>query len=123
MRRLSSDLLSPRDIEFTFEVSGRLDIAIGADVRRDVFLAFKETLHNVVRHADSRTVTIAVRLEAGRLAFVVSDDGRGFTVDETDGHGLSSIRRRAARLGGRVVITSRSGTGTTVDLEVPDASR
>ena len=122
MRRLANDLLSSRDIEVIFDMHGSPDLAIGAGVRRDVFLSFKETLHNVVRHAGCRRVTIDVRLEAGRLAVTVRDDGRGFRERHTDGHGLSSLRRRAARLGGAVHIQSSPAAGTTVALTVPQAS-
>jgi signal transduction histidine kinase len=123
MRRLASDLLSSRDLEFSFDVHGDLDLPIRADVRRDVFLAFKETLHNIVRHANCRAVAIEVRLEQGRLGFKVRDDGSGFETARAGGHGLSSLRRRAERLGGTVAVTSSVGAGTTVELTVPSSSR
>jgi signal transduction histidine kinase len=119
MRRLASDLLSSHDLAFTFEVHGLPDVSMTAEVRRDVFLAFKETLHNVVRHARCHTVAIDVRLEGGRVGFTVRDDGRGFDVSDTEGHGLTSVRRRADRLGGTLAITSQPGRGTTVELFVP----
>jgi signal transduction histidine kinase len=123
MRRLASDVLSPREIDFTFEIHGDPDLAIGADIRRNVFLAFKETLNNVVRHADCRTIHIDVRLERGQLAFTVKDDGRGFDATRVSGHGLSSLRRRAERLGGAVSIESMPGAGTTVGMVVPNRPR
>ncbi len=122
MRRLANDLLSARDLEYTFTVDGSPEAAIGADVRRDVFLAFKETLHNIVRHAQCRRVTIDLRLDAGHVRLTVEDDGRGFDSTHPGGHGLSSLRRRAERLGGRVLISSAPGAGTRVELTVPISS-
>ena len=123
MRRLASDLLSSHDLAFTFDVDVVPEAAIPGGVRRDVFLAFKETLHNVVRHARCRHVAIEVRLRAGRLGFLVRDDGRGFDTERVDGHGLSSMRRRAGRHGGALSFTSQPGTGTTVELSVPIRAR
>jgi signal transduction histidine kinase/ligand-binding sensor domain-containing protein len=114
MRRFASDLLASRDIAFSFGVHGDADVALPADVRRHVYLAFKETLNNVVRHAACQSVVIELRVDHGRLAFTVRDDGRGFDDTKPGGHGLSSLRRRAARLGGTLSITSSPGHGTTV---------
>lgn len=123
MRRLASELLSAHDLTFTFAVHGGPELPIAAEVRRDVYLAFKETLHNVVRHASCRRVAIEVRLEGGRLGFTVRDDGRGFDGAQAGGHGLSSIRRRAERLGGTLSVRSEAGAGTTVEVSVPVQSR
>jgi signal transduction histidine kinase len=123
MRRLTGDLLPSRAIEWEFAAAGDADLAIGAEVRRDVFLSFKEALNNVVRHAGCRRVAIDVRLEDGRIRVTVSDDGVGFDTSRPAGHGLSSLRRRAARLGGTVSIRSAPGAGTTIELDVPASSR
>lgn len=119
MRRLASDLLSSRDLELTFDMHGSPSQAIGAGVRRDVFLAFKETLNNVVRHAVCRAVAIELAHDGGRLAFRVRDDGRGFDPRRATGHGLSSLRRRAERLGGTFTVSSTPGAGTLVEFVVP----
>jgi signal transduction histidine kinase/ligand-binding sensor domain-containing protein len=120
MRRLASDLLSSRDIAFTFDVHGDADLPVAAEIRRNLFLAFKETLNNIVRHADGRMVRIALRLNRGQLSFVVHDDGRGFDGTRASGHGLTSLKRRAERLGGTVSVTSTPGHGTSVVMSVPN---
>ena len=120
MRRLASELLSSRDIAFTFDVDGDADLTVAAEIRRNLFLAFKETLNNIVRHADSRNVAIQLRLDRGQLSFEVHDDGRGFDDTRASGHGLTSLKRRAERLGGTVFVTSSLGQGTNVVMSVPN---
>jgi signal transduction histidine kinase/ligand-binding sensor domain-containing protein len=120
MRRLASELLSSRDIAFTFAVDGDADLTVAAEIRRNLFLAFKETLNNIVRHADSRNVAIQLRLDRGQLSFEVHDDGRGFDDTRASGHGLTSLKRRAERLGGTVFVTSSPGHGTNVVMSVPN---
>ena len=58
MRRLASDLLSARGIEVRFEIADASHPRLGADVRREVFLIFKEALHNITRHAQATRVEI-----------------------------------------------------------------
>ncbi len=78
MRRFSSDVLTARDIEFDLVAAeNAADIALRAEVRRHIYLIFKECVHNVVRHAECRHVEIRLQLEAGWLAMKVIDDGKG----------------------------------------------
>jgi signal transduction histidine kinase/ligand-binding sensor domain-containing protein len=123
MRRLASDLLSASDIHFHFEHPDGDDHArLGAEVRREVVLIFKEALTNIVRHAGCSEVAIALRVEHSCVRLAVSDNGRGFEPLDTDGHGngLRNMRHRAERLGGCLTIDSATGRGTTVDLQIPD---
>jgi signal transduction histidine kinase len=121
MRRMASEVLPARDIQFTFNapVTG-LDLRLGADIRREVFLMFKETLNNIVRHSGCTRAEIELKIERGWLVVVVEDNGNGFEPDEvSEGNGLVSLRRRARLLGGETVIASHAGAGTTVTIGVP----
>jgi signal transduction histidine kinase len=104
-------------------------------VRREVFLIFKESVNNVLKHSGATRVRIEFRLERERLELVVSDDGRGFDPvdsvtlsgeyepsDGTGGNGLYSMRRRALEMGGRFDVRSKPGEGTTVTLSLPVAA-
>jgi signal transduction histidine kinase len=113
MRRHASDVLPPLGIPFTFDVADE-HVTLGADVRREVFLAFKESLNNAIKHADCRSVSVALRAEASSLVLTVADDGRGFDpACVTPGHGLGSLRRRAESLGGSLHVESQGGTRVT----------
>ena len=120
MRRFASDVLSPRDIHLGFRSpDGGQDLQMGADLRRQVFLIFKEAVHNVVRHSGATEVTVDFRVEHGWLILKVADNGRGFDCTRNhDGHGLRSMRERARSTGGEVDTQSGLG-GTTVNLKIP----
>ena len=50
----------------------------------------------------------------------MSDNGQGFDPEqESDGNGLTSMRQRALKLGGRLEVSSNNGAGTTVKLNAP----
>jgi signal transduction histidine kinase/ligand-binding sensor domain-containing protein len=120
MRRLSSDLLSARGIEVRFEISDASQPRLGADVRREVFLIFKEALHNITRHAQATRVEIVLSIAQHRLELVVQDDGCGFdSARARDGQGLRNMVRRAQGLGGTLAVTSADGTGARLVLSVP----
>ncbi len=94
-----------------------------AAVEQAVYRVVQEALHNALRHADARTVTVRVRGDAGRVRVEVADDGVGFDPDPQARAGrrlgLASMRERARAVGGRLTVTSAPGGGTTIRLQVP----
>ena len=121
MRRFASDVFSARNIAFRYHAPGdERDIKLGADTRREVFLIFKESVNNIARHSQCTEADIELQARGGWLVLTLSDDGVGFNVSEaSDGSGLESMRKRAARMGGKLEIVSSNGKGTTVTLQVP----
>jgi ligand-binding sensor domain-containing protein/signal transduction histidine kinase len=125
MRRFASDLLSGRNIAFRFHApEGEQDPRLGADLRRELFLIFKESINNLVRHSRATEVEIDLGIDRRTLSLRVQDNGRGFdpalnSQGESEGNGLRNMRARAVRLGGELEISSAPGEGTTVSLRVP----
>jgi ligand-binding sensor domain-containing protein/signal transduction histidine kinase len=92
---------------------------VGPNFRRQVFLIFKEAVHNAARHADCSQVNIEMKMERDGIALTVQDNGTGFdTGSDSDGHGLASMRTRAKNLSGTLELASGS-QGTTVTVTVP----
>jgi ligand-binding sensor domain-containing protein/signal transduction histidine kinase len=119
MRHVAEVLLG--DVEHVFDVR----LADGATplpmtVRRNLLMVFKESLHNIVRHAGATEVRIEVAAETDRLRLLVEDNGIGFDPDlgRSDGHGLRSMRRRSREIDAELDISSESGAGTTIAMTV-----
>jgi len=124
MRRFACEVFTARNVEFRFRESEVEDLKLGADVRRQVFLIFKESVNNIVRHSGCKEADVEFRVENGWLTLKVSDDGKGFDIGaEGDGHGLVSMRDRAKALGGDLQVISNNGDGTTVRLRVSVSRR
>ncbi len=124
MRRFASDTFAALDIDFRFAApSAKLDMKLGSEFRREVYLIFKEAVNNLAKHAQCTEAEIDVQVGGGQLTMVVRDDGKGFDPDSANngygGNGLASMRERAAVLGGRLDLASGAGAGTTVTLRVP----
>lgn len=124
MRRTASEILPAAGIEFTFRAPAGHALRLGPDTRRQVFLMFKETLNNIVRHAKCSRAAIGLTLEGSSLALVIADSGDGFDPHQVSGgNGLVSLHRRARALGGEIVVSSRRGEGTTVTIKIPHGYR
>jgi signal transduction histidine kinase len=125
MRRFASDVLSADDIEFSFNVPDpQRNLRLGPDMRRELFLIFKEGINNIVRHSGCATVEITFLVTDGALDLTLRDDGRGFDPESaSEGNGLDSMRRRAQKLGGKLHIRSSTERGTEINLKAPLARR
>jgi len=120
MRRFVEDTLGATDIEIVFRApEPSVNLRLGADLRREIFLILKESVTNVAKHAEATRVAIEFESDKRRLWLRISDNGRGFDSSyATDGNGVASMRRRVAALGGRLVVESAAGRGTTISLDV-----
>src|ERR1041384_199009 len=120
MRQFAADLLTARNISFRFVAPGpESDHHIETDVRREVFLIFKEAVNNAVRHSSCSSIEIKFAVVQNWLTLTVVDDGKGLDPKDSAGHGLASMRRRAQSIGGALSIFAEPGKGTTVSLEAP----
>jgi signal transduction histidine kinase len=121
MRHFTMGTLSVQEMDFDFSAPESLpETRIETDMRREVFLIFKEAVNNAVRHSHGSFVKIKLAFENGKLQLAVEDNGKGFdTQVDHRGHGLFSLRQRAERIGGALEITSTLGRGTMVNLQVP----
>ena len=121
MRAFASDIFTSHNIDFAFQTpAADLDLKMGANVRRTIYLIFKEAVNNVARHSECEKARIDIHLEGARLVLSVSDDGKGFdAATVTDGNGLQSMRKRAKDSGGEVSVSTNPPHGTTVTLRLP----
>jgi ligand-binding sensor domain-containing protein/signal transduction histidine kinase len=121
MRREAEELFAANDIKLSFQAPiAQQDLRLGVDVRRDLFLIFKEASNNSARHSRCTQVAIDLSIDGPWLSLRIADDGVGFDPSiDSDGQGLESMRRRAENLGGKLTIQSNAKDGTTVTLKVP----
>ncbi len=97
------------------------ELNVPADIRHNLFLAVKEALNNIVKHAGAHEVRLGVDVSNGKLRVAVTDDGHGFERPPQDAwaDGLRNMRQRMAEIGGECSIESHAGTGTTIIFDVP----
>ena len=120
LRAFGSDVLEPRGIRWTCEgPSDTMDRSLSPDQRRELYLIFKEAIHNIARHSHAQNVSLRVSIENNYLRANLQDDGRGVPAGIERGLGISSMRARAERLRGKFVIETRPEGGTQAAVEFP----
>jgi len=101
-------------VELDVEVQPRLD----APIEVATYYVVSEALANAAKHAQASIVHIRVRTDDARLHLSVRDDGVGGAT-AGGGSGLIGLSDRVEALGGTIVVTSPTGQGTTLLVELP----
>ncbi len=118
-------------------VSCRLDVPmqlpgwpVTAETRHNLFLAFKESLNNAVKHSQTTEVRVSLEMTEAGFRLLVDDGGCGFSTNGSlkeamgtlrpgPGNGLLNMRQRLSEIGGLCEILSSPGNGTKIVFVVP----
>jgi signal transduction histidine kinase len=97
---------------------------LGPVTQKNLVRIFQEAMANALKHSHAGSVEIQLRYQETGLVLEVKDDGRGFDAERAIplavGHyGLTGMRERAERIGGRMTLTSAPGQGTELLIFVP----
>jgi signal transduction histidine kinase/ligand-binding sensor domain-containing protein len=128
LERFAQDWLEAASFRCRLDMPLQLpDWHLTSEVRHNVFLAFKEALHNAVKHSGASEVFIRLTVNEKSFELAIADNGRGFAVSEKlnkspvvpgraapSRNGLENMRRRLAAIGGSCEIQSAPGAGTQV---------
>ena len=102
---------------------------VDAELRYNLFLALKEALNNVVKHAQATEVWLRLKIETDSFTLTVEDNGRGLSSPPgtaaaqtserlATGSGMANLRKRLATVGGDCTVQSNPGQGTRVTMTV-----
>jgi signal transduction histidine kinase len=93
---------------------------VDGQIRHEVLMVVKESLNNIVRHADATEVEFQMTVAGDALEICISDNGKGFDPStDASGHGLKNRSARLANIGGSCRVESHAGVGTTVHIRLP----
>jgi ligand-binding sensor domain-containing protein/signal transduction histidine kinase len=124
--KYAQDYLALADLRYRLDVPANLPAAnIPPDLRHNVFLAFKESVNNVVKHARATEVKIRLRLEANQFLIEIEDNGRGpaEAATKTGRNGLRNMRKRMEDVSGSFEMMPGAERGTVVRLTAPITQR
>lgn len=113
-------------MEIDLEVVGLDQVRLSWEIETALYRIAQEALTNAARHAGARHVSVILEQRGNRALLIVEDDGEGFDVArvrvsarERGYLGLYGMKERASLVGGRLMVESAPGSGTTVVVEVP----
>jgi len=101
-----------------------VDLDMATDMRLEepievaAYFVASEALANAAKHSDASRIDILLEQRDGRLLLSVRDDGIG-GADAARGSGLVGLTDRVEALGGSIRVSSRSGKGTQIAVELP----
>lgn len=108
-------------IECRFNLPATIpNIELSGEKRRNIFLAVKESLNNVVKHAKATSITIDVKIEDRRLSINIQDNGIGIDLDSIRrfGNGLKNMKSRLERINGKFTIINNEGALTQFEMNL-----
>jgi signal transduction histidine kinase len=123
MKNYAGDLLASRNIRFSFDtnyVSELLSLTI--DQRKNIFLIFKESVYNAVKYSGCSGFAATISQADQILNMSLADNGKGFDVNHNgsyNGNGINNMKRRAEEIKAEFFISSVTGNGTRIQLNVP----
>ena len=120
--KYAQEYLALAGLRYRLEVPPQLpNTPISPELRHNVFLAAKECVNNVVKHAHATSAWLRLRLEPDRFVLEIEDNGRGLPSDaENKGRsGLRNMRKRLEDIGGSFEVSAGAEGGTLVRLTAP----
>ncbi len=135
MRAFAIELLEPLDIYCDFNIHNDVkDLRLDMTQRKNLYLIFKEAIHNAAKHSSCRQVMVDIVYQKGLIHLTIKDDGIGFMSDKNEediteiikrpskpinfgGNGMGNMQKRALEIGGEVIIRSVLHQGTTISLK------
>ena len=118
MREFAIPLLEAKGILFDIDLHASEGVRPSLEVRRNIYLVFKEAIHNIVKHSSSTQVTIKAVFNARTFEMTIADNGKGFDEQTySNRNGIRNMRRRAELSGGQLKIATAPGAGTIIHFQ------
>lgn len=117
-RSYASEYLGDKNIKLHFESDEAADVKVNGEIRRNVFLVVKESLHNIVKHAKASEVNIMI-ISKKDLRIVIQDNGKGFdaTAVRPFADGIENMKKRIKGIGGEFTIQNQNGTRIEIQVD------
>lgn len=126
MKEAAGAILEPAQIEYRFDVDKNvMDIHFPMEMRREIFLIFKEALNNIIKYADCTTVVFTLNRTGKDFKLIIEDNGKGFEAtaphSSARGNGIINMKKRAENINGWLQVSSQLDKGTSITLATPIA--
>lgn len=98
------------------------DIELPPEVSIAIYRIVQEALTNIVKYASARSVDVDLITDDEGVSLIVHDDGAGLPAGVESSrlsHGIAGMRQRVRALDGTFKISSRAGSGTTIEVFIP----
>ena len=124
IKRMSSDISHSKDINIDVQSISENEIN-SSQIKLTIYRIIQEALNNIIKHSHAKNVSIKLDIKKNLISGVISDDGKGFDVNEALANkaasfGLSSMKERAEIMNGKINVKSQRGKGTRIYFSIPN---
>ncbi len=109
-------------IEIESEI-GLIDNLVSKDEEINIYRIVQESLNNIIKHSNAENALVEIKREEKNISIIIKDNGNGFDTakvkSEKGGLGLIGLKERTQLLGGEILIDSKIGQGTTIQVSIP----
>ncbi|MDP4262819.1 MAG: two-component regulator propeller domain-containing protein [Bacteroidota bacterium] len=121
MREYLGEVIEPLGIQYEFLTGeGVHNVHIGMEIRKEVYMIFKEAIHNASKYAACSFIRIELRKENRSLLLLIKDNGKGFDIRSVvPGNGIYNMQERAEKIEAYFEISSEINKGTAIRLLFP----
>lgn len=129
MMAFAAMILATRNILYDFVIDEEIKrIQFSGEQLKNIFLIYKEALHNIVKYADCKTASIILSVNNNTLMMLIKDDGKGFYLskiasnglitngESLGGNGIKNMYARAYDIKAELCIHSKINEGTSIQL-------
>ena len=118
MRQHAEEIFVEKGVRVKFDApEDGSRIKLSLDVRRELYLIFKEAINNAARHSDCTRIEIVFRADGKKIFLKIADNGRGFeTTKDSGGNGLANMKNRVQKIGGKFHLQSAPECGTIIEI-------
>ena len=118
MREYANKNLEKSNIDYQIHIPRDLSPApLNVEMRRNIYLIYKEALNNVIKHSDARTLEISLIADERKVTMMVADDGHGFNQNDSSkgiGTGLVTMQKLSQDIGAVLTTETKKGGGTKI---------
>lgn len=121
MEGYAASLLGEAGIQFQIDYDEKLSgMVLSMNRRKNIFLIYKEAIHNILKYATATEVNISIRKNGGRLQIIIADNGKGFSTNGKayNGNGIKNMKARAMEMNGTLQVVSEENKGTAIDISI-----
>jgi len=92
------------------------DIVVNPDIKRNLFLMLKESLNNIVKHANATEAAIDFTVKNNHYQMMIKDNGVGMDLSKNKpfGNGIANLEKRAGQIQAHIQINSKKGQGAEI---------
>jgi signal transduction histidine kinase len=116
MREVADNTLGKFNLNFSYP-KDVVEVNLLPETKRNIFFIYKETLNNIVKHAEAKSVEIEFDLKDQKIFLSIKDDGIGFNTSASfNGNGLKNVKARAKEINADLSFESSPGHGALLKL-------